>query len=316
MQLEDFVRLTFTSGNVGRETILSNKERIHFYNFAASMAEDAFIHLIYAGSFHFTSSCTFVLEMQPCFQFLYPYEGKLEITCSDGCSYNCQPGHILFLSPSDTYHFRIKSGQCRFFQAGFSGAALKTYRNFLPCDITYSSSGSGVSCLSDCIDHLLRHVLYHSEADMVMYSKWINDMLTELSIYEAESTRQRDLIPSYMLEMKELFDQEYQESYTLEALEQHFGKSRYRLCREFSQYFGQSPIQYLNHRRIEAAKILLLSTDLSIHEVGSSVGIENTNHFINLFKKETGATPLVFKQEAPVAISELHYPYAPDAHRQ
>ena len=66
-------------------------------------------------------------------------------------------------------------------------------------------------------------------------------------------------------------------------------------------------MHYLNHQRILAAKRLLLTTDMSVHEVGSQVGIENTNHFINLFKKETGATPLSFKQAAPVSISELHY---------
>lgn len=54
-------------------------------------------------------------------------------------------------------------------------------------------------------------------------------------------------------------------------------------------------------------KRLLLTTDLSVHEVGSQVGIENTNHFINLFKKDTGTTPLSFKQAAPVSISDLHY---------
>lgn len=116
--------------------------------------------------------------------------------------------------------------------------------------------------------------------------------------------------------MKELFDNEFQEPYTLEYLEHHFDQSHYRLCGEFSQYFGKSPIQYLNHRRNQEAKVLLLSTNMAIHEVGSSVGIDNTNHFINLFKKETGATPLVFKQEAPVSISELHYPCAPDVHQQ
>ena len=62
-----------------------------------------------------------------------------------------------------------------------------------------------------------------------------------------------------------------------------------------------------NHKRIEEAKKLLLTTNDTIHEIGSKVGIHNTNHFINLFKRETGATPLAFKQDAPVSISELHY---------
>lgn len=56
------------------------------------------------------------------------------------------------------------------------------------------------------------------------------------------------------------------------------------------------PAQYLNKRRIEVAKHLLITTDYRIHEVGSMVGIDNTNHFITLFRKYTGATPLEYKQ--------------------
>ena len=66
-------------------------------------------------------------------------------------------------------------------------------------------------------------------------------------------------------------------------------------------------MRYLHSRRIDAAKRLLLTPDLSVHEVGSQVGIENTNQFINLFKKDTGTTPLSFKQAATVSISDLHY---------
>ncbi len=162
------------------------------------------------------------------------------------------------------------------------------------------------------MDHLLHHIPYGTEADTLMYSKWMNDIFTELCVYKTDSTRLHEQIPPYIIEIKELFDSDYQEPWRLEQLESQFDKSRFRLCREFARHFGMPPIQYLNHRRMEAAKELLLSTSMSVHEVGSLVGIENTNHFINLFKKETGATPLVFKQEAPVAISELHYPFAPD----
>ncbi|MBO5161930.1 MAG: helix-turn-helix domain-containing protein [Lachnospiraceae bacterium] len=65
------------------------------------------------------------------------------------------------------------------------------------------------------------------------------------------------------------------------------------------------------HKKIEAAKSLLLSTDDPIHEVGSMVGIDNTNHFIHLFKKHTGVTPFVYRQNAPQSIRETHCPSAP-----
>ena len=94
-----------------------------------------------------------------------------------------------------------------------------------------------------------------------------------------------DCVPSYLLSVKNQMDTNYAEPMSLDDLEATYRISRYRICREFSFHFGESPMRYL----------------------GSQVGIENTNHFINLFKKDTGTTPLSFKQAAPVSISDLHY---------
>ena len=49
---------------------------------------------------------------------------------------------------------------------------------------------------------------------------------------------------------------------------------------------------------MEAAKKMLLTTDNTVHEISSKVGYDNVNHFINLFKKENGVTPSVFRQKA------------------
>lgn len=117
----------------------------------------------------------------------------------------------------------------------------------------------------------------------------------------------KEAIPEYLSEIRMMFELHYNENYSLDDLEDAYSISKYRICREFSKYFKESPIQFLNHTRIKVAKNLLLTTDASVHEIGNMVGIANTNHFINLFKRETGATPLAFKQDAPVSISELHY---------
>lgn len=103
-------------------------------------------------------------------------------------------------------------------------------------------------------------------------------------------------LPAHVAQMKEIFDTDYQSPHSLTELEALLGISRYRLCHDFSKHIGTSPLQYLNQRRIHTARYLLRSTDLSIREVGAAVGIENTTHFINLFKKSAGITPLQFRQ--------------------
>lgn len=124
-----------------------------------------------------------------------------------------------------------------------------------------------------------------SATDIFRISKWFNDILTELCVFIENSSKKMDCVPSYLLSVKNQMDTNYAEPMSLDDLEATYRISRYRICREFSFHFGESPMRYLNSRRIDAAKRLLLTTDLSVHEVGSQVGIENTNHFINLFKK-------------------------------
>ncbi len=107
-------------------------------------------------------------------------------------------------------------------------------------------------------------------------------------------------IPSYICDMKKCFDTEYEENYSLDELALKYNVNKFRLCREFSKYYKDTPLQYLNHVRLEKAKELLLNSDEKIGVIGQIVGIENTNHFIKLFKEKTGVTPLTYRKETPV----------------
>ena len=129
-------------------------------------------------------------------------------------------------------------------------------------------------------------------------SKLILDILFEIMLEQNRTGS--PYIPNYLREIKEVFDQHYQEVFSLEALEGKYHISKYRICREFTQFFGISPMRYLNNKRIEVAKYALTHSDKKIHEIGRMVGYENTNHLIRQFKKKTGLTPLVYRKQTPV----------------
>lgn len=54
---------------------------------------------------------------------------------------------------------------------------------------------------------------------------------------------------------------------------------------------GMSFRQYLNHIRIEKAKILLQQKELSISAIAFKVGYGNIQHFNRIFKEHTGHSP-------------------------
>lgn len=283
--------------------ILSHK---NYYIYDESMKHDGLIHLLYSGEAASSYSCSYKVSFIPCYHLLYIYEGTLEISCEDK-HIVCPASSVIFVRLGESVLYETANGKCRFYEAVLTGGALSNYAAFLPHVIPYKKELSGASVLWNNIALVEKCQSTESVIDLFKMSKWFNDILTELCVYVSSSSKKKDSTPSYLMAIKEKMDTDFSSQFSLDDLEDEYRISRYRICREFSQHFGSSPMHYLNHQRILAAKRLLLTTDMSVHEVGSQVGIENTNHFINLFKKETGATPLSFKQAAPVSISELHY---------
>ena len=283
-----------------------NMKSLHsFYNYEDSMASDGFIHLLAQGNLFFSCPCKYALTFLPCFHLFYIYEGTLTVT-SDGVSSRCEANSVsLFPCGAETIY--KTDGKCHFFEAAVIGLPLALYSSVLCEPILYKKETAGASILWAHISFIEKLQNISSVTDVMKISKWLTDILTELCVFCENSVKKKDNVPAYLLAIKAQMDQNYAEPLSLDELEHTYKISRYRICREFSHHYGQSPMHYLNSRRILIAKKLLLTTDLTIREVGSKVGIDNTNHFINLFKKDTGTTPLSFKQAAPVSVSDLHY---------
>ena len=67
----------------------------------------------------------------------------------------------------------------------------------------------------------------------------------------------------------------------------------YKLFREYTNY---TPIQYINHLRIDRAKILLRNSDDQVQNIAREVGFSNTNYFIKKFSESTGQTPIEYRR--------------------
>ncbi|WP_124065948.1 AraC family transcriptional regulator [Clostridium sp. E02] len=104
-----------------------------------------------------------------------------------------------------------------------------------------------------------------------------------------------DFAPPYLRKMKKIMDTQYASPQSLTQFEMILGISRYRLSREFHNLYELPPLQYLNRRRIEESKKLLQDPAITVYEAGRLVGIDNTTHFIRLFRKYAGTTPANYR---------------------
>ncbi|MGG1554504.1 AraC family transcriptional regulator [Paenibacillus ferrarius] len=78
--------------------------------------------------------------------------------------------------------------------------------------------------------------------------------------------------------------------------ELHFNEDYAARC--LRKHTGLSPLQYHHVVRMEEAKRLLRTSELSLQDVGERVGYEDYNYFIRMFRKTVGSTPSAYRRSA------------------
>ncbi|MBU5352015.1 bifunctional transcriptional activator/DNA repair enzyme AdaA [Paenibacillus barcinonensis] len=91
-------------------------------------------------------------------------------------------------------------------------------------------------------------------------------------------------------------DKHYTESLTLDILAAVSHGSPYHLHRVFKRITGQTPVQYIQAKRVTKAQELLKQTHLTVSEIGRQVGISNAAYFVSVFRKHIGYTPAHYRE--------------------
>lgn len=88
----------------------------------------------------------------------------------------------------------------------------------------------------------------------------------------------------------------YRQKFSLSEVAARFYLSPYYLSRLFKRVTGQSIVDYINNRRIEAAQKLLETTELSISAVAEQTGFASAAHFRRVFREVMGTGPLQYRK--------------------
>lgn len=90
-------------------------------------------------------------------------------------------------------------------------------------------------------------------------------------------------------------DNNYCEKIYIEDLARQINMNSQYFCRFFKSITGKTPIDYINHYRIDKATNLLLSSDDKIINICYNTGFDNFSYFIKTFKKIKGTTPSQYR---------------------
>lgn len=91
-------------------------------------------------------------------------------------------------------------------------------------------------------------------------------------------------------------DHHYSENIKLEAIAPLFGYNSAYLGKIFTKSVGESFNAYVDHKRIDHSKELLLENTLKVYEIAEQVGYKNVDYFHKKFRKYVGMSPAEFRK--------------------
>lgn len=97
----------------------------------------------------------------------------------------------------------------------------------------------------------------------------------------------------------------YDETVSLEDIAKAGLLSKSECCRYFKTILGLSPMQYVNHYRIEKSLTLLQNTELSVTEIAFKVGYNGSSYYIEQFKKSMHTTPKSYQKSVKMKRREI-----------
>jgi AraC family transcriptional regulator len=140
--------------------------------------------------------------------------------------------------------------------------------------------------------HVLRLVRHHGTGGHPIPDAVI-EVLAALSANVSEPNRRP---PRWLELVREQIDDSHTRTPRVHALAHAAHVHPVHLAREFRRHFGVSVTEYVQRRRLQRAAALLVDTRAAPSSLAYDAGYTDQSHFCRLFKRETGLTPVAFRQ--------------------
>lgn len=157
-----------------------------------------------------------------------------------------------------------------------------------------------VISLSHCFEHVVRifELLQQEQGQGEQLSNEMeNSLIKQLLIilYRHVSAQFAMAADEMIIDIKQLFERNYSQTYSLKMLAKRYNVSVSALSHRFRAATGMSVMNYLFSCRMASAKRLLATTDMDIGQIVDNCGFSDSNNFARSFKRLNGITPSAFR---------------------
>ncbi|MEM8558000.1 MAG: AraC family transcriptional regulator [Bacteroidota bacterium] len=248
----------------------------------------------------------------------YVYQGT-ERYRFDGIPHDVTAGHFLVVNEGRSYEVEIPKGSpavglCLYFSQTRVGDVYRALSQDdtalldLPADDDADAPAFYEHLLADHETPLGRRIrrlaaqLYHQDALPIDFDEIHAGLIAALLRTQGQVRRAMDRLPAARASTRaelyrrvrlarDVIEARFAEPLAVADIAREAALSEYHLIRSFKRVFGTTPYRYLLDRRLEAAALLLRTSEHSVTEVAYEVGFGDLAAFSKAFKKHHGVAP-------------------------
>lgn len=232
------------------------------------------------------------------FQLLYIAAGKAHFHFGDEEKI-VTAGHMVLYRPKEPQKYEYYGeDQTEVYWVHFTGGnvtnLLRSYG--LTEDKKVFYCGSGLE-----YQNIFRTMIYELQTCKDSYPEMLEMYLRQIFImlqryFKSSSKTDNSRVVEEIDQATEYFNAHYNEDISIEEYAENNHVSISWFIRNFKQYTGSTPMQYILSKRIYNAEILLQNPAYNVTEISQIVGYDNPLYFSRIFKKVKGLSPSEYRK--------------------
>lgn len=232
------------------------------------------------------------------YQLLYVASGKAHFFLN-GREEIVPAGYMVLYQPRQEQHYEYYGeDKPEIYWVHFTGSHVRAILRRFEIPMNEHIFFSGVS---SAYQHLFKEMIRELQTCRTGYQELLEMYLRQIFLL-IQRTRQESAptVSTYLQKEMEHARQYFQEHYNEDIQIKDYAKSRSMsvswFLRNFKEFIGQPPAQYLLAIRMNNAVSLLETTDYNVAEISVIVGYDNPLYFSRLFKKHKGVSPSEYRK--------------------
>ena len=213
------------------------------------------------------------------------------------------PGDLIFIPKGDFHQTNYPDPEniervTMTFNDEFLGEQFKSYTDILSARKHFSIPKDHINIIHGLLRKLEAEQLNQPPEYENMERLYLTELLIMILRYK-DNSHSVKLSDSYKLaqDAAKYINANYSQALTLESMAEKYSVNADYFSKIFKKATGVGFSKYLNATRISAAQELLATTTMSATDVALECGFNDSNYFIQVFKKTHGLTPKKYSMQ-------------------